>query len=147
MGFFKKLLKYKEKSEKKARGQENTQQNEYDVYGEIFDQYNSYHDDKNDNSGTKSPLLGTTTLEMYENAVKEIEKRMTERRNITGRPYKIEKMSELQLREEFSLLHREYWVLKRNFGKPTSDAEKKTIRSTRRRYHRLKRKKSSYDER
>ena len=151
MGFFKKLFKSTTESGRtKLKGLEEVQENEYDVYGEIYDQCNTAHEQDIDSFDGAAPMYDIpymSAIEMYENAVTEIEKRMIEQRGVAGRPEDIKSMRELQLREEEAVLHRELWILKRTFGKPKSDAAKQTSRSIYFRYHLLKREKLQLDKR
>jgi hypothetical protein len=86
-------------------------------------------------------------VEHLTNAVRDLEGRMTERRQVSGRSNNIAEMSELQLREEKSELQRELLVLEGEFGRPQAGPERQAVRMIYHRYRELKRKLSEYDNR
>merc|ERR1711953_1515829 len=67
-----------------------------------------------------------------------LEKRMKEKREVSGRSDEIDKMTELQLREEKSELQRELLILEQDFGRPTAGPERQAVRLVYHRYRELK---------
>jgi hypothetical protein len=76
-----------------------------------------------------------------------LEKRMKEKREVSGRSDEIDKMTELQLREEKSELQRELLILEQDFGRPTAGPERQAVRLVYHRYRELKRTLSKLDTR
>ena len=72
---------------------------------------------------------------------------MKDKREVSGRSEEIEKMTELQLREEKSELQRELLILEQDFGRPTAGPERQAVRLVYHRYRELKRTLSKLDNR
>ena len=136
-----------------GKSEENTneiQQEEYDVYGDIYDNCNTAHHEDIASFDGDPNLYDTphiTALEMYESSIQEITRRLSEQRTIARRPNDIYEMSQLQVREEELILHRELWILKHKFGTPKSDAAKQVSHVIYLRYSLLKKEKLKFDKR
>ena len=86
-------------------------------------------------------------LTKLKNAVRELEDRMSDRRDVAGRLQSIEGMSELQLREEKAELQRELLIFESNYGRPTGGPDRQAVRLIYHRYRELKRRLSRLDNR
>ena len=138
------------KSETNSNGLDEVQQENYDMYGDIYDHCDSAHQEDIDSFDSEPPLYDTpymTALELYEESVQEIKKRLTEHRTIAHRPNDVHEMNQLQIREEELILHRELWILKHKFGTPKSVGAKQISHSIYFRYSLLKKKKLEFDKR
>ena len=86
-------------------------------------------------------------MSKLKNAVRELEERMGERRDVARRVDGIEGMSELQLREEKAELQRELLIFESTYGRPQGGADRQAVRLIYHRYRELKRRLSKLDNR
>ena len=86
-------------------------------------------------------------LSKLKNAVRELEERMAERRDVARRIEGIESMTELQLREEKAELQRELLIFESNWGRPQGGADRQAVRLIYHRYRELKKRLSKLDNR